>query len=142
MENTPYTPDPQQNEEMTVFLAGLLENVEERMTDETIQKIGELIMEDEKRTSILNLPRVQQMNFCYKALKVFALGRDVKITRKENEPFHSMGSVTAEGETILFDNTEWFARIAEFASNTDIYPLSADRVRITFTFHGLTRPIE
>lgn len=142
MDNISYTPDPQENEEMTVFLTHLLEGFEERITDETIQKIGKLIMEDESRTSILNLPRVQQMNFCYKALKAFALGKDVKITCKENEPFHSMGSVTAEGAVILFDNTEWFARIAEFASNTDIYPLTADRVRITFTFHGITRPIE
>ena len=142
MENTPYTPDPQQSNEMSLFLANLLENYEEKMTDETIQKIGELIIKDEGRTSILNFPRVQQMNFCYKALKVFALGKDVTITRKEHEPFQSMGSVTVEGVSILFENTEWFARIAEFASNTDIYPLSADRVRITFTFHGLTQPIE
>ena len=32
--------------------------------------------------------------------------------------------------------------MAEFASNTEIYPLAENKVRMTFTFHGLTAPIE
>mgnify|MGYP000216046892 CR=1 FL=1 len=40
------------------------------------------------------------------------------------------------------DNPEWFARAAEFASNTEVYPLTKNRIRLTFTFHGITTPIE
>ena len=30
MENTPYTPDPQQSDEMSLFLANLLENTKKK----------------------------------------------------------------------------------------------------------------
>ena len=33
-------------------------------------------------------------------------------------------------------------RVAEFANNMEVYPLVKNRVRLTFTFHGLTKPIE
>ena len=48
-----------------------------------------------------------------------------------------MGSVSVEGKSLEFDDPMRFARAAEFASNVEIYPLANDRVRLTFTFHGL-----
>ena len=46
-----------------------------------------------------------------------------------------------ETERLDFDNPEWFARAAEFASNTEVYPLAKNRIRLTFTFHGITTPL-
>ena len=69
-------------------------------------------------------------------------GTNVQISYKMYEPFKTMGSITVEGAVLEFDKPEWFARIAEFASNTEIYPLTKNIVRMTFTFHGLTTPIE
>ena len=53
-----------------------------------------------------------------------------------------MGSISVEGPMLEFDCPEWFSRVAEFASNTEVYPLAKNKVRMTFTFHGLTKPIE
>ena len=53
-----------------------------------------------------------------------------------------MGGVSVEGKVLEFAGSKWFARAAEFASNTEVYPLAKNRVRLTFTFHGLTAPIE
>ena len=40
-----------------------------------------------------------------------------------------------------FSNSEWFARSAEFADNTEIYPLENGKVRMTMTFHRLAIPV-
>lgn len=53
-----------------------------------------------------------------------------------------MGSVFVEGKEIEFQNPEWFSKISKFASNVEVYVLAKNKVRLTFTFHGLTAPIE
>lgn len=84
----------------------------------------------------------QQMKFVYSVLKHFAKGTDAVLSYKLCEPFKTMGSVSIEAKRLDFDNPEWFARAAEFASNTEVYPLAKNRIRLTFTFHGITTPIE
>ena len=58
-----------------------------------------------------------------------------------NKPLNSMGTVSVEGNPLMFTNSLWFSRAAEFASNMEVYPLAKNLVRLTFTFHGLTNPI-
>lgn len=82
------------------------------------------------------------MKFVYSVLKHFAKGTDAVLSYKLCEPFKTMGSVSIEAKRLDFDNPEWFARAAEFASNTEVYPLAKNRIRLTFTFHGITTPIE
>ena len=75
-------------------------------------------------------------------LRYITKGQNVTVSYKLHEPFKSMGSVSVEGEQLVFDKPEWFARVAEFASNTEVYPLAKQAIRMTFTFHGLTKTIE
>lgn len=82
------------------------------------------------------------MKFVYSVLKHFAKGTDAVLSYKLCEPFKTMGSVSIEAKQLEFDSPEWFARAAEFASNTEVYPLAKNRIRLTFTFHGITTPIE
>ena len=100
------------------------------------------VMNDEMKTTIISLPKHQQMKFVYSVLKHFAKGTDAVLSYKLCEPFKTMGSVSIEAKKLDFDNPEWFARAAEFASNTEVYPLTKNRIRLTFTFHGITTPIE
>ena len=86
----------------------------------------------------INVQRVDQLKFAYALAQKYTSGINVRVRLCENSPFMGMGSVQIEGESITFTNTEWFARMAEFANNTEIYPLSNGTVRITFTFYGLT----
>lgn len=114
----------------------------EQAMDEIINSIKDKILEEESKITILNLQRTKQFEFAYAALQYIMRGEAVKISRKEYEPFKTMGSITVEGKILEFYNPEWFARVAEFADNTEVYPLTKNAVRMTFTFHGLTKPIE
>lgn len=114
----------------------------EKAMDEVVNGIKDDINKDELRTTILNPLKMEQFKFAYAALQYIMKGKNVQISYKMYEPFKTMGSITVEGAVLEFDKPEWFARIAEFASNTEIYPLTKNIVRMTFTFHGLTTPIE
>lgn len=106
------------------------------------EKFKEVLENDKKIATVVNLPRMEQLDFVYVAAKKKAKGKDVVVKKRIAQPLKTMGSVSIEGECIEFVGTEWFARLAEFANNTEIYPLVNNRIRITFTFHRLTVPIE
>lgn len=112
------------------------------MLDNVVVTVGEAVMVDESKPAVLNPIKIQQMQFAYGVLKYLTKGTGAKLTYALNEPFKSMGSISVEGKNLTFTNAEWFARAAEFASNTEVYPLTNGNVKITLTFHGLVRPIE
>ena len=114
----------------------------EQTIDELIESVQDDIEEDESKVTILNGLKLKQIQFTYAVLKYLTNGSDVELSYKLNDPFKTMGSVSAEGKLLDFNRPEWFARAAEFASNTEVYPLATNRVRLTFTFHGLTVPME
>lgn len=114
----------------------------EQELDAIVDALKDDIETDESRVTLLNGLRLKQLQFTYAALVYLMRNCNVKVSYKLYSPFKTMGSVSAEGESLKFDNPEWFARMAEFASNTEIYPLAENKVRMTFTFHGLTAPIE
>ena len=112
------------------------------MLDNVVVTVGEAAMVDESKPAVLNPIKIQQMQFAYGVLKYLTKGTGAKLTYALNEPFKSMGSISVEGKNLTFANAEWFARAAEFASNTEVYPLTNGNVKMTLTFHGLVRPIE
>lgn len=112
------------------------------MLDNVVVTVGEAVMVDESKPAVLNPIKIQQMQFAYGVLKYLTKGTGAKLSYALNEPFKSMGSISVEGKNLTFTNAEWFARAAEFASNTEVYPLTNGNVKMTLTFHGLVRPIE
>lgn len=111
--------------------------------DDAIRDLAEDVLADEERTAVLRPLRFEQMNFAHAVLKYLTKDMDdVSLTYNLHEPFKSMGYITLEGKMLEFAKPEWFCRAAEFASNVEIYPLAQNRVRLTFTFHGLTFPVE
>lgn len=114
----------------------------EELIDAFIESFGDEIIEQESVTTVRNEIRFRQLMFTYEVLKRFTDGIDVDVSYKLYEPFKGMGSVSVEGKKIEFRNIKWFTRVSKFATNTEIYPLSKNRVRVTLTFHGLTVPIE
>jgi len=118
---------------------------EEEMNDELdaiLLALGDEIEADESRTSVLNPVRMRELLYTYKAVKLLVRGSSAKVTYKLHQPFQSMGSVSITGKEILMRNPVNFIRAAKFASNVEAYPKTDGTVCMTFTFHGLTVPIE
>ena len=114
----------------------------ERALDELLGTLKDNIEADDKKTTVLDGLKLKQIQFAYSVLQYITRGTDTKVSCKLNEPFKTMGSISVEGPILEFDCPEWFSRVAEFASTTEVYPLAKNKVRLTFTFHGLTKPIE
>ena len=114
----------------------------EEAFDAFIDDIKDEVIEDEKLTTVLYVPKYKQLMFCYAVMKNLVGNQDATVSYKLFEPFKTMGSVSVEGNNLVFHDSEWLSRAAEFASNTEIYPLANGKVRMTFTFHGLTTSIE
>lgn len=114
----------------------------QHLLDGFVEGMQDMVAEDEGKTTIINPLRLAQIKFTYSVMKYLTRDTDAEVTYKLNEPFKTMGSVSVEGKVLEFAGSTWFARAAEFASNTEVYPLAKNRVRLTFTFHGLTAPIE
>lgn len=112
------------------------------MLDNVVVTVGEAIAVDESKPAVLNPIKIQQMQFSYGVIKYLTQNTDAKMSYALNEPFKSMGSISVEGKNLAFTNSEWFARACEFASNTEVYPLTNGKVKLTLTFHGLVRPVE
>lgn len=117
------------------------EDLEQSM-DDFIEAISQELEDEEWNTTVLDIQKSKQIQFAYSVLKYLTRGSDAVVSYKLHEPFKTMGSVSVEGKSIEFYQPEWFARVAEFASNTEVYPLAKNRVRLTFTFHGLTKAID
>lgn len=114
----------------------------ERFFDEFVESVRDEVEADEEKVTILDGLKLKQLQFTYAVLRYLIRGSDAELSYKLYEPFKTMGSVSVEGKLLEFDKPEWFARAAEFANNTEVYPLARNRVRLTLTFHGLTTPLE
>ena len=114
----------------------------ERALDDFLDAVSDEFEEDEAKTTILNVNKLKQVKFVYSMLKYLTSGTDAIVSYKLYEPFKTMGSVSVDGKEIEFQNPEWFSKISKFASNVEVYVLAKNKVRLTFTFHGLTAPIE
>lgn len=114
----------------------------EESIESMLDYFKELKENAEERVELVNINRMQQMQFAYRVIKHITADKSVKVSYKLHEPSKTMGSIRIEGRSVLFDSPLWFSRIAEFATNTEIYPLEKDKVRVTFTFYGLTDPVE
>lgn len=117
------------------------EEIEEAI-DSLVISVANDIAQDESRASIINPYRMQQFLYTYKAMKYLMKGSSAKVIYKLHEPYQSMGSVSVTGKDIEFRKMSWFVRAAELASNYEVYPRTDGTVCMTFTFHGLTTPIE
>lgn len=109
----------------------------ERRMDEIVENLRPYIENDEKKLALLNEDRLKQLEFTYLTMRYLTQGTDASVTYKLYEPFKTMGSVSVEGKSLEFSDPMRFARAAEFADNIEVYPLVDDKVRLTFTFHGL-----
>lgn len=113
---------------------------------ETLEKnldyLTELIRKDEGRVAALNVERMQQLQLAYDIFKKIVIGEDVSVSYQTNKPFPSMGSISVEADLLALSDPELFHVVAKLANNMEVYPLTDGKVRMTFTFHGLTMPLE
>lgn len=110
--------------------------------DDFIDQLAKLVQEDESRTSMVNVDRMQQLKLAYEIFKKTMIGENVDISYQVNKPFPSMGNISVEADLLAISNPRMFHMIAKLANNVEIYPLTNGRVRMCFTFHGLVKPLE
>ena len=120
----------------------MTEEEKEALEDEFLSHLGELIEEDESKSYVLNIERCREMTAAYNILKSISKNSDTKVSIKLNEPYPSMGSMTVCGKNVEFFDSEEFMSVALAANNLDAYPLTNGNVKVTFTFHGLTKKIK
>lgn len=113
----------------------------EAALDEMVMVLAEDIIRDESTPSIVNPYRMEHLLYVYKYMKYITKGTSVVVTKKVHEPFASMGSVSVTGKVIEFGKMSWFMRAVQVASNFEVYPKTNGDVCMTFTFHGLTKPL-
>lgn len=116
--------------------------------EEAMASVGEIMMEiandisgDEAGTSVIIPERAKQIETAYKSLLLIAKGKNVDVTYEMNTPYTSMGSVSITGREIIITNPVLFAKVAEMASNFEIYPKTNGTVQMNFTFHNITRKV-
>ena len=117
------------------------EEVDE-LLDSIVESIGEQLLEEDEQPKMLNFAQMDRIRFCHAVMKALTVNMDARVTYKLQKPFKSMGSVTVECKEFACNNALWFSRMAEFADNTEIYPLTDGNIRMTMTFHNLTVPVE
>lgn len=115
---------------------------DEDVADSIIFEIGRLAELENGKTSIIVPQRMMQLAYAYKILKSITDGINVKVTYTLHEPYNFVGSISIEGDSLEFCNTELFAKAAQLASNFEIYPKTDGTVQMNFAFYGLTRTIE
>lgn len=109
--------------------------------DEIMMEIANDISGDEAGTSVIIPERAKQIETAYKSLLLIAKGKNVDVTYEMNAPYTSMGSVSITGREIIITNPVLFAKVAEMASNFEIYPKINGTVQMNFTFHNITRKV-
>ena len=104
--------------------------------------IGYLKELPRQEVSVLDYSRVQHLRYSCAMIKraLRQTKSDAKIECKQHEFEPSVGVVRVEGVSIDITDIDGFSKAAEFATNTEIYPLKANKVRMVFTFHGLLIP--
>ena len=109
--------------------------------DEVMMRIANDVSKDESGTSVVIPERVKQIESAYKTMRLITEGKNVDITYELNAPYTSMGSVSVTGNEVVITNPALFAKVAEMASNFEVYPKTNGTVQMDFTFHNLTRKV-
>jgi len=131
------------NEELGFDTEFMTDEEVEQMLDSIVASVGESAEMDDRRTSIVNPYKLQQVLYTYKVLKYLTKGtKGTKVSYELYEPYRSMGSVSVVGKNLMFRKPEWFMKAVELANNFEAYPKTNGTVQMNFTFHGLTSPIE
>lgn len=109
--------------------------------DDLTDLFCELGKEDAK-TALISTRRMKEFQFACGVVEKILARPNMKISYKLHKPFKSTCSITIEGDELLFTQAEWFSRVAEFADVTELCPLADGRIRLSFGFNGMTKPIE
>lgn len=120
----------------------MTEEEREILGEELLNDFGKMVEADESGSYMLNMERCREMIEAYKVFKKLSKGRGTRTTIKLNEPYPSMGSITVCGRNVNFLDSDGFMAVAAAADNLDAYPLTDGKLKVTFTFHGLTHKIE
>lgn len=91
---------------------------------------------------MVNALRVRDMRVAYGLIMQSGMSvPSVKVVCKQSDLAPDMGYIDLEGVSVEFKDSAVFAHIASLASNTEVYPLAQNKVRLTFTFNQLMVPL-
>lgn len=115
---------------------------EEQEILESFDRLAEELRKSRKDgeyVSILNPVRLEMARFCWlaiqKVLRENGCRAEVTFGPLEFDP--NVYAISVEGDEIDIGDMEWFCRAAEFADNTEVYPLTSNKIRMTFGFNRM-----
>ena len=108
--------------------------------DPTLLALGTIIAEQQKDPSMINPPKMKEFTQSFEWFKK-SFSSNVKITYSFNEPFISMGSMSAHGKNIKIIDPVAFSKATGGASNIEAYAKTDGTLQMTLTFHGLMKRI-
>ena len=94
-------------------------------------------------TYLVNINRMREMEKAYQIIKriVTETGSNAKITCKQHDEFQTMGYIDVDAEEFSVVDTAGLFEAASLADNTEIYSIEGFELRLTLTFHGLTKKV-
>lgn len=115
----------------------------DEMLDSIVMSAAKQAEIEDNRTQIINPNRVHQVIYTYRVLKYLTKGsKGVKVTYKLHDQYKTAGTVSIVGRDLVFRRPDWFMRAVELANNFEVFPKTDGTVQISFTFYGLTVPVE
>lgn len=116
----------------------VIENEKDQELDLFIAELAAEILKDEEKPTVLSPGKYRQVEFVYKCMQYLMSGTNAEVSYKLFEPVKTMASVCVESDVIEIQDMRWFSRASKMASNVEVYPLTNGKVRMEFTFHGIT----
>lgn len=103
--------------------------------------IMEAVEQIDQMTQIIIPARVNEFTKAYGIIKKACNKTGLKVSFGIFEPLKSFGHIDIEGKKIDIDCTN-ISEAFSLANNIEIYPLTNNKIRITLTFHGLTKVVK
>jgi len=107
----------------------------------SINKIAKRVSREENEPHENVLEKEELVKKVYEKMKT-VIGNESSVTYKLHEPYPSMGSVSVEGKDVVIEDSVKFASMIAMATNFEVYPKTDGTVKMTLTFHGLTKKLK
>ena len=127
--------------EIIPFRDDELTEEEQREMDAILLSIGEMIEEQESGLSVVNEQRALEFVTCESYLRKHLKGKGLRIEAIPNDGYASVGVIRVLAKELIIEEPERFAKVAELASNYEIYPRTDGKIMLAFTFYGMTNKI-
>lgn len=104
---------------------------------EDIKMLGKIVTEVESTYTIVNDDKVKLVKDTGKTMEKILDGVDITVEVDLFEPFKNSGSITIEGEYIIVNDRDTFAKAIESCDTFEIITKTNGKTQVNFGYSGL-----